>query len=339
MKNELKLLLQKQREEDDLQIRYSPKSVLHEQFQNPQAILRRFVGKVGTEKLIEISQYYVDDFIRTTNSFNVNPHSSTQPPYFHKHDFAEFIYVVQGQCKQRIGSIENILVLETGEAVLLHPSTAHALYPAGVEDFIVKIQIPQDFLYQNANASFRQKTSLDVVFDFGDAGSKFQYIVFKKHDHDHTNLLIENLIFEYYSNRQFRITAAKNYLSLLFIEIFRNDPEYFVCTSTPKYEKLKEYIEANYSTVTLKNLAKQFGYSEKYMSRLIRNYFGTSFQKLISSLQIKNGTYLLANTNLTVEQIAHTVGFKQSANFYRLMNRRLGLTPSQIRRNKAMKRE
>ena len=112
-----------------------------------------------------------------------------------------------------------------------------------------------------------------------------------------------------------------------------------MCTSTPKYEKIKEYIEANYSTVTLKCLAKQFGYSEKYMSRLIRNYFGTSFQKLIGSLRIKKGAYLLASTNFTVEEIAHKVGFKQSANFYRLMNRELGLTPNQIRRNKPMNGE
>ena len=101
--------------------------------------------------------------------------------------------------------------------------------------------------------------------------------------------------------------------------------------STPKYDRIKEYIEANYNTITLKSLAEHFGYSEKYMSRLISNYFGTSFQKLISSLRMKQGIYFLVSTNLTVEEIAHKLGFKQSANFYRMISNELGVTPSQIR--------
>lgn len=333
MKQEIMNLLLKKRDEDELSIKHSLNNVIRDQFINPQAVLTRIAKKVDLKSLIEISRYYVDDFIRTTSSLSINVHTDNQPPYFHKHEFIELMYILEGNCKQHIDTIDNTLILEQGQAIIINPKTIHAVYPVKKEDFVIKMFIPQSFLYMSLEMADEKDSNLSNVLNIEKLSTDYQYIVLRNLNKEQIDMLLENLIIEYYSTEQFRLVAMKTYLLLIFIELFRNNPKFYEKKNNANSEKILEYIEASYNVVSLGNLADHLGYSEKYMSHLVKELFGTSFSKLVRSIRIKKAVFFLLNTDLTIEEISHELGFKHSSNFYRLIGNELGVTPNQIRLN------
>lgn len=159
----------------DEELRDSVSNIISEQFQNPKAILKRFESEIDSSSLMKISRYYVDDFIRTTDSFAINLQSDNQPPYFHKHDFVEIMYVIKGYCKQHLDSVENTVILEEGEAIIINPNTIHAVYPVEKDNRVIKIFMPTDFWEKNMNEG-----ESSGLFQYQEASAVYQYIIFNQ---------------------------------------------------------------------------------------------------------------------------------------------------------------
>lgn len=78
------------------------------------------------------------------------------------------------------------------------------------------------------------------------------------------------------------------------------------------------------------DVAKDVGMSERSLRRRLAES-GVSFQALLDGLRKGRALELLANPTMSVEQIAHAVGFTDPHNFRRAFRRWTGATPSAIR--------
>ena len=92
------------------------------------------------------------------------------------------------------------------------------------------------------------------------------------------------------------------------------------------------YLESNYQTATLKELAKNMGYNEAYLSRRIRLTTGTDFRTLLQNKRMDCAADLLSSTALTVEQVIHAVGYENQSFFHRNFRLRYGSTPLRYRK-------
>ena len=102
-------------------------------------------------------------------------------------------------------------------------------------------------------------------------------------------------------------------------------------------ERLTEiinYINTNYLTVTLDELADQFHLSKPYLSKYIKDKSGKTFGELVKAVRMKKARTLLKGGNMTVEAIAENVGYQNVVHFNRLFKKKYGMTPVQFRNSK-----
>lgn len=95
--------------------------------------------------------------------------------------------------------------------------------------------------------------------------------------------------------------------------------------------EMQNYIQANYQTVTLEDMAKRFHLTEPYISKYIKEKSGKTFVELVQNVRMKKARTLLKNGNMTVENIAYSVGYQNVEHFTRLFRQKYDMTPIQYR--------
>ncbi len=95
--------------------------------------------------------------------------------------------------------------------------------------------------------------------------------------------------------------------------------------------KMMNYIQANYQTVTLEDMAAGFHLSEPYISKYIHEKSGKTFVELVTAVRMKKARTLLRNGNMTVENVALAVGYQNVEHFNRTFKKKFDMTPVQYR--------
>lgn len=98
--------------------------------------------------------------------------------------------------------------------------------------------------------------------------------------------------------------------------------------------EILNYINTNYLTVTLDELADEFHLSKPYLSKYIKEKSGKTFGDIVKNVRMKKARTLLKCGNMTVEVIADKVGYQNVEHFNRLFKKKYGMTPVQFRNNK-----
>ncbi len=103
---------------------------------------------------------------------------------------------------------------------------------------------------------------------------------------------------------------------------------------------ITNYIQANYrEDLTLEGVARIFGFSPAYLSKMFQKYAGINYKTYVLELRTQAGYRLLMNTQLPVGQIASDCGFPDSRSFAKSFRRRYGMPPAEYRKKRKVKKE
>ena len=105
------------------------------------------------------------------------------------------------------------------------------------------------------------------------------------------------------------------------------------CTDARMIE-IMNYVQANYIDITLDDLAENFFLSKPYLSKYIKEKSGMTFGDLVKEIRMKKAKALLKSSNMTVENIAMSVGYQNVEHFNRLFKKAYDMTPMQFRNQK-----
>ena len=105
------------------------------------------------------------------------------------------------------------------------------------------------------------------------------------------------------------------------------------CTDARMIE-IMNYVQANYIDITLDDLAEKFLLSKPYLSKYIKEKSGMTFGDLVKKIRMKKAKALLKSSNMTVENIAMSVGYQNVEHFNRLFKKAYDMTPMQFRNQK-----
>ncbi|WP_202424386.1 response regulator transcription factor [Duganella levis] len=83
--------------------------------------------------------------------------------------------------------------------------------------------------------------------------------------------------------------------------------------------------------LTLAGIARALGTHEKRLSQAFRRHAGMTVFTYLGEARIRRGRQLLADTDLSVQQIAEQTGFSSAANFATAFREQAGATPSAYR--------
>ena len=105
-------------------------------------------------------------------------------------------------------------------------------------------------------------------------------------------------------------------------------------TNHPDEEVLQAqlWLQANLDkTITIAELAQQFGMSERNFSRRFKAAIGKTPVSYLQEIRLGMAQDLLQSSNLSVSEIAERVGYSDVSHFAQLFRRNLSMTPRQYR--------
>lgn len=96
---------------------------------------------------------------------------------------------------------------------------------------------------------------------------------------------------------------------------------------------ISEYLSSDFSdsNITVISASEKFGISEAYLSKLFREFAGTSFAAYLEKLRIDAAKSLLINDKLKMQQISEQVGYNSVESFRRAFKRLTGVAPSEYK--------
>lgn len=103
-------------------------------------------------------------------------------------------------------------------------------------------------------------------------------------------------------------------------------------------QSIQEYIVSNYNNVNLSSqlIAEQFSLSAKYIMKRFINYSGISLNDYINEVRMNQAAILLKNSNMSVSEVASSVGILNENYFYKLFKKTYGCTPREFSSKKSI---
>ena len=96
--------------------------------------------------------------------------------------------------------------------------------------------------------------------------------------------------------------------------------------------EIKAFIDARISdALPLDLIAETFGLSRRHATRLFRQRTGLSIAMYHERRRVEQARELLAQTSLSIGEIAHRVGFESGSSLARIMRRVAGIAPGDVR--------
>ncbi|MBQ4055243.1 MAG: helix-turn-helix transcriptional regulator [Clostridia bacterium] len=259
------------------------------------------------------------------------------------HDFQirsdfQIIYSLSGSCVLSVQG-KQTTVPEKGILIL----TQGIPHTISVNDGsrIVEISIPVITMKRNFNKIVDLQSAVSSFISnalWGDVTSAF--MLFHKTNNRYIYSILDMIISEECyptdnSNtiKSFLIMNLIGYLSSYTPSNF--DTSSIRITRSEQIPKILNYINDNYRTVTLEKLAESFHYTVPYVSKLIRNATGMTFTTILRETKFDICRSLLVNSDLKINRIAEIAGFQNTDHFNRIFKKRMGITPSDFKKNKS----
>lgn len=97
-------------------------------------------------------------------------------------------------------------------------------------------------------------------------------------------------------------------------------------------QKVCTYIQHNFTAdLSLHELAERFHLNSTYLSKLFKRELGLNYSTYLAEIRLNYACELLKNTQLSINQVADQIGFKNYFYFARVFKKHKHMTPSQYR--------
>jgi len=101
---------------------------------------------------------------------------------------------------------------------------------------------------------------------------------------------------------------------------------------TPFQSRFHVWLEHHYmENVSIDTVAESMGISSFYFSRLFRASYNQTFLEYLTNYRIQRACQLLVSTEISVREIATSVGYSDAGYFSKIFRRQIGKTPSEYR--------
>ena len=113
----------------------------------------------------------------------------------------------------------------------------------------------------------------------------------------------------------------------------KNLPESaFQGSVNPSLRSVIVFVDQHYmQRLTLDLVASQVYLHKTYICQLFTKHLGMSFVTYLENIRINKAKELLYSTNMSIREIAVSVGYSSASYFSKVFKKRIGITPLQYR--------
>lgn len=244
----------------------------------------------------------------------------------HSHDYYECVLISQGIVINQ--SDGHDLYLLPNSLLLMNLNSSHALKMVDPNAVVVNLGLRPKLFQAGIFHDFFQ--AANPVSDLLRGVDAHSYLYYPFPKSARLGSLIDELLSRYAANG-FKESYAVDAFVLLVLDELCHEQTYSYAGIDQLSYRLLQYIQAHYATVSLQGLAETFNFNPSYLSRHLKQHFGMSTNKLITTTRMKAACNLLVSTNKTIEEIATATGYSSTSHFFRVFKAQLGMTPSDYR--------
>ncbi|MBQ3402766.1 MAG: helix-turn-helix domain-containing protein [Synergistaceae bacterium] len=272
-----------------------------------------------------------DKLLPRGKNIMIRPHTRFINFPEHTHDYVEFVYMCKGSTRHIVNGTP--ITLRQGELLMLSQHARQEIEAAGKNDIAVNFIVKPDFFHGVLSFLGNEETPLRhfiLSCITGERGSGYLY--FKVADVLPVQNLVENLLWILITQPSNKRGIYQLTMGLLFVELLEcTDTLEFSYESENVIMKVLRYIEDNYRTGSLNEIAGLLHYGHTTLSRLIRKKTGKNFTELLQEKRLSQAAWFLLNTEERIDDIAMMVGYENMTHFHKLFCQYYGKTPKHYR--------
>lgn len=267
---------------------------------------------------------YLDDF-----PINIRIAKVTEYP-FHYHQDVEFVYVLKGEIRAK--DVCSNYLLKEGDIFTNNGHEVHGLTATDKENVVAIIQVSNSFFTQYFptlnKACFMTYVNNDKHPKLDTLRKMLLHILldYSRRNFNYKRTCIYQMIEVIkYLNQYFNLFAFEGQVVIHF----KNDNPVIV----ERISRIINYVYENHADrITLNDLAKMEHLSTFYLSHLIRDYMGISFQEFLCFARVEMSEILLLQTDRKVSVVARDVGFSTTSYYEKFFIKWFGHTPEEHRK-------
>ncbi len=261
-----------------------------------------------------------------------------QVDLMHVHNFFEISYVLSGSCTFLFEGEK--ASLSAGDVCIVSPLSRHSL-PLKPGCLCLSIMVRRSTFDSMFARLLAQQDLVSMFFRKSlYEPRRANYLLLKTGSDPLTFQTIQELTYETNLTDLYSNSCSASLLDLFLARALRAAQSAIALYHYEGYSKrsidfalVLQYIQQNYRTVSLSNLAETFHFNKTYLSRLIHKKMGQSFSEVLCAVKMNHAMDHLMNTSMKVSQIAEAVGYDSVDHFSRVFRRVYGLSPQQYRRH------
>ncbi|MBQ8689640.1 MAG: PocR ligand-binding domain-containing protein [Clostridia bacterium] len=138
------------------------------------------------------------------------------------------------------------------------------------------------------------------------------------------------------------ITRISTDMLTSYVRIMTICAEYMTLTNAlpsraPRLPELaKIYLHERFGEkITIQDICRELGCSKSALLTSFKSEYGTTLNNYLCEIRINEAKRLLTSTNMSISAIADATGFYDQSYFSKVFSARLGMTPSEYRRENA----
>lgn len=258
----------------------------------------------------------------------------------HSHEYLELFYIIDGEYRQKI--LGNEFTFHRGEVCLIDKNCLHQEIMEGTSATLLFLGITnvmfQDIMNRQVtteritsflNTALMEQKSLQQYLHFrpqADATAQMEetltslLLELQRHD-EASSIICRGLIL-----RIFRILSTQYEFSLS--KKLRQKMNWIL------YEEISDYMKQNLKTISIRLLCEEFHFQEDYFNRLLKKRTGMTYTEYLHYLRLQKAEELLLQTDLTIDEIAAEIGYRNKGYFYKIFTKRHRMTPAQFRKTR-----
>lgn len=256
------------------------------------------------------------------------------PAYWREDEYFEVCYVFSGELS--LFFEDEVIVLGAGDVVIIPPQIKKAYTLLKDESYVYFFMIRKSTF---SKVFWEQLTEQNLMSNFFNralnGNSGICYMGFHTKKDAWMEELLCQIKGEYDNDKKYSSQLMNALMMGFFLYLLQEYEEtVFVSKNSnfywkPEFVNILDYMQQNYATVTLTELTKKFGYSQRQLIRIIQNNIGSNFSSWQTRMRMESAERMLQTGNVSIQMVAERVGYRNLSSFYRAFEKYFGCTPKE----------
>ncbi len=241
----------------------------------------------------------------------------------HSHYEIELIYCKRGFINVIAGGENHRL--ERGEAILIDSMLPHSYKDRSADNVSLLVELGPGLLRDNFK--YVTKHPFKIKLYTGGLTEEMKRTLDELHEWrtnctELSNMLIMSNLYKLYT---------------MLVKDITNKP-YITAEETKSAKKSNkidgalELVHQRYNEpISLEDAAAACGYGKSSFCKIFKQTVGVSFHQYLNDYRIETAKYLLSDTNMSIENVADTTGFRDTKIFCRVFKQATGTSPGKFR--------